>query len=132
MYYFAYGSDLNHKEMAQRCPHNKPKFAAKLPHYKLIFAGWFRKWQGPVASIKPVREERVMGAVYEISERDLQLLDRYEGYPVSCDRINVFVVPNDGEPLYAVTYVLKDKEENKPSDKYLAVVRQGYKEWRIV
>lgn len=131
MYYFAYGSDLNRKEMAQRCPDSKPIAVARLHHYRLIFAGWSRKWRGPVASIKPVREERVIGGVYEVSERDLKLLDRHEGYPTICDRLNVIVNTNDDEPIEAVTYVLKDKQEAKPSDQYVAVVRQGYKDWRI-
>jgi len=132
MYYFAYGSDLNRKEMAQRCQNCKPRSVARLHHYKLIFAGWSRKWKGPVASIKPVRDERVIGAVYEISEKDLKLLDRHEGYPTICDRINVMVNTNDDEALEAITYVLKDKQEAKPSELYTLTVRQGYKDWRIM
>jgi gamma-glutamylcyclotransferase len=46
MYYFAYGSNLSLKQMAERCPEAKPKFTAILPNYKVIFTGWSRKWHG--------------------------------------------------------------------------------------
>jgi len=39
MYYFAYGSNLSHKLMRERCPDAKPNFTATLPDHKLIFAG---------------------------------------------------------------------------------------------
>ena len=78
MYYFAYGSNFSHEQMVRRCPDSKPGFIASLTNYNLIFAGWSRKWRGGVASIKRAGGEKVIGAVYEISERDLRLLDRME------------------------------------------------------
>jgi len=33
MYYFAYGSNLNRKQMLERCPDAQPKFTASLPNY---------------------------------------------------------------------------------------------------
>lgn len=133
MYYFAYASNLSPKQMSEHCPDSQPKSTATLPNYKLIFAGWSRKWHGGVASIKPCRDEKVIGAVYEISERDLRSLDEHEGYPNVYNRMNVMVITEDGDPLQAVTYVRREQsEETQPSQKYLAVIRQGYKEWRIV
>jgi gamma-glutamylcyclotransferase (GGCT)/AIG2-like uncharacterized protein YtfP len=81
MYYFAYGSNLSHKQMLKRCPDAKPKFKATLPDHKLIFAGRSRRWNGGVASIKPAKGEEVVGAIYEISEQCLSSLDIYEGCP---------------------------------------------------
>ena len=133
MYYFAYGSNLSHKQMLERCPDSKPRFRASLPNYKLIFAGWLRKWHGGVASIKPVRGEKVIGGVYEISEKDLRLLDKHAGYPTVYDRLNVAAMTQDGEWVEAVTYIKREQsEETQPSQEYLAVIRQGYKDWRIV
>lgn len=130
MYYFAYASNLNRKQMAERCPNAKPKFVATLPHYKLIFAGWSRQQRGGVASIRPCRDEKVIGAIYEVSEKDLIALDKYEtGYK----RMNVFVFTEDGDRIQAVTYVKVDQsEETRPSQEYLVPIQQGYKDWRIV
>ncbi len=83
MKYFAYGSNLNKKQMQERCPDSKPLFTAVLPNYKLIFVGWSRQWKGAVASIQASRGDRVRGAVYEISDLCLRRLDKYEGFPQS-------------------------------------------------
>ena len=73
-----------------------------------------------------------MGGVYEISERDLKKLDDYEGYPAVYDRVNVLVIPEDADPVEAVTYIKREQsEETQPSPEYLATLRQGYKDWGI-
>jgi gamma-glutamylcyclotransferase (GGCT)/AIG2-like uncharacterized protein YtfP len=132
MDYFAYGSNLNKLQMKQRCPDAKPRFQAVLPNYKLIFTSWSREWKGGTVSIKPTRGEKVAGAVYEISERDLRRLDRYEDYPTTYDHINVLVIKEDGTASNAITYIKRRQpDETKPSVEYLAVIRQGYKDWTI-
>ena len=133
MYYFAYGSNLNRKQMLERCPDSKPRFIATLHHYKLVFVGWSRQWRGGTASIKLSRGEKVFGAVYEASERDLRRLDKYEGYPSNYNRLNVTVFSEDGEPMEAITYIKSGRlEETQPSKEYLAIIQQGYRDWDIV
>jgi len=132
VYYFAYGSNLNKKQMRERCPESKPIFIAALPNYKLVFVGWSRQWRGGVTSIKPFRGERVRGAIYEISEQCLRRLDRYEGYPGNYNRVKVTVFDEDGEPVEAITYIKAGQlEETRPSKEYLAVIQQGYRDWRL-
>ena len=132
MDYFAYASNLNRKQMKERCPNSQPRFKAVLPNYKLIFTGWSRQWRGGKASVKPFQGEKVNGAVYEISERDLRLLDRHEGYPDTYEHLNVLVITEDGEAIKAVSYIMrKQSEETQPSREYVAVIQQGYKDWRI-
>ena len=133
MYYFAYGSNLNQKQMRERCPDSQPTFVATLPNYKLVFVGWSRQWRGGVASIRPFRGEKVLGAIYEISEQCLRRLDRYEGYPDNYNHLKVTVFNEDGEPVEAITYIKAGQsEETKPSSEYLSIVQQGYRDWRIV
>jgi len=133
VYYFAYGSNLNRKQMQERCPDSKPRFIATLHNYKLVFVGWSRQWRGGVASIKPLRGETVLGAIYEISERDLRRLDKYEGYPDTYSRLKITVTNEDGDPVEAVTYIKAGRlEETQPSQEYLTLVRQGYRDWSIV
>ena len=129
MYYFAYASNLNRKQMLERCLDSKPCFVATLPNYKLVFAGWSRQWRGGYAAIKSFRGERVLGAVYEISEIGLNRLDKYEpGYK----RLKVTVFTEGGEPVEAITYVKAGQlEEAPPSKEYLAVVQQGYRDWEL-
>ena len=131
MYYFAYASNLNRKQMGERCPESQPKFTATLHHYRLVFVGWSRQWRGGVASIRPFRGEKVRGAIYEVTEECLKRLDKYEGSDYR--RLNVIVNNEDGEPVEAVTYIRSGQaDETKPSPEYLAVIQQGYKDWRLI
>lgn len=132
MYYFAYGTNLNKKQMAERCPGSKPKFGAVLPNYKLIFTGWSRQWKGGTASIKPFKGEKVVGAVYEILDSDLRKLDRFQDYPTTYNRLNVTVWTDDSDPVKAVTYIKNEQSpETKPSPELLTAIRQGYRDWQI-
>ncbi|MBA7627021.1 hypothetical protein ES703_34482 [subsurface metagenome] len=133
MYYFAYGYNLSKKQMKEHCPDSKPMFVASLRNYKLVFVGWFRQWRGGVASIKPFRGEKVLGAVYEISERDLRQLDKYEGYPDNYTRVKVTVIDEFDNQIEAVTYIkIRQLEETQPSREYLSAIQQGYKDWEII
>ncbi len=119
--------------MLERCPDSQPKSMATLPNYKLVFVGWSRQWRGGVASIRSFRDEKVFGAIYEVSDRDLRRLDSYEGHPGNANRLNVTVFNEDGEPIQAITYIKAGQaEEAPPSPQYLSIIQQGYKGWGIV
>ena len=133
MYYFAYASNLNRKQMLERCPNSLPRFTASLPNYRLIYTGWSRQWRGGVASIKPLRGEKVLGAVYEIPDKDFAKLDRLENYPATYNRLKVTVYRDAGEPIEALTYIKsRQPEETKPSPEYLLVIQQGYRDWSLI
>ena len=132
MYYFAYASNLSRRQMAERCPEARPLFTARLPHYKLIFVGWSRKRRGGIATIRGSKGDVVIGALYDISDRGLRLLDKYEDYPAGYDHLKVKVITEDGDFVEAVTYIRIDQtEETEPSPEYLAVIKQGYSDWGI-
>lgn len=133
MYYFAYASNLNKKQMKERIPNSKPLFTATLPNYQLIFTGWSRMLQGGSASIKLSRGNKVIGAIYEVSEQDIRQLDRYEGLPNNYMRIDITVYDEAGNQTKAFTYIKKGKlEETKPSQRYLQIIQKGYKDWRLI
>ena len=97
----------------------------------MVFAGWSRKWRGGVATIRSFRGEKVRGGIYEVSEECLKRLDKCEGSDYQ--RITVIVNNEDNEPVEAVTYINnRQAQENKPSAEYLAIIRQGYKDWRLI
>ncbi len=132
MYYFTYGSNLNRKQLAERCSDSKPLFKATLHDHKLIFAGWSRSWDGSVASIEPSPGASVVGGLCEISERDRDSLDGCEGYPAIYDRIHVEVETEDGNQVEAMTYIKVDRsQQSQPSQQYLAIIRSGYEDWGL-
>lgn len=131
MYYFAYDLTLNRKQMSGQCPESKPKFPATLHHYQLIFTDWTRLWRGAVATIKPLRGGKVLGGIYDVSEECLKKLDKFEGSEYH--RLNVTVNNEDGDPVEAVTYMRsRPGDQAKPSPEYLAILQQGYKDWRLI
>lgn len=133
MYYFAYGSNLNRKHMAQRFLDCQPKFSAELPNYKLVFTGWSRQWRGGVASIKHSMGDKVLGGIYEIDETGLARLDRHEICPDSYNRLKVIVYRDSGEQIEAITYIKRGQiDETKPSAEYLKVIQQGYHDWGLI
>ena len=70
------------------------------------------------------------GGVYDVSEQDMRRLDRFEG---NYQRLEVHVFNEDGESFEAITYSNSGQsEEGKPSQEYLSVIQQGYKDWRLI
>ena len=77
--------------------------------------------------------EKVLGTIYELTDRDLRRLDKYEGCPGNCNRLNVIAFNENNEPIEAVTYIKTGQsEETQPSPAYLSVMRQGCKDWGIL
>ena len=131
MYYFAYASNLNRKQMLERAPSAKPRFSTTLPNYKLIFSGWSRARRGAVASIQQSHGDRVMGGLYEINEQDMARLSQYEGTDYTTTSVVVF--RDTGEAVEAITFAKKrQQDEGKPSPEYLAVIKQGYADWDLI
>jgi gamma-glutamylcyclotransferase len=132
MNYFAYGANLSKKRMANIAPGSKPKFSAALPNHKLIFTGYSRTSKGGTASIKPIRGQRVSGAIYEVTDADLRKLDRDEEYPAITNRLNIIVWTDANDYVEAITYIKKEQStETKPSADYLNIIREGYRDWQI-
>ncbi len=130
MNYFAYGIDISKKYMSRVCPDSRPVSTALLPHYRLVFVGFDRKWHSGLASIVYRKGSRVMGALYEVTERDLRYLDREFNSPTRADRLTVWVVSRDGDQVEAVTYLRKGQvEQAEPSLAYMAAIRSAYNEW---
>ena len=69
----------------------------------------------------------------ELSEEDLRRLDKYEGVPDLYTRVNVGVNDDFGGLIEAVTYVRTGRaDEAQPSKEYVAVIKQGYRDWGII
>ncbi len=131
--YFAYDTNLSRKQMAQTCPDSKARFSAALPNYRLVFTGWSRVIGGGTATIKRSEGQRVLGGVYEVSEKCLLALDRAQGYPSTCNKLNVLVFPEGGQAVEAFTYIkVNVAEETKPAPQYLTVLQQGYRDWGLI
>jgi len=133
MYYFAYASNMNRQQMSERCPDARAVAVATLPNFKLIFTGFSRQRKGAEATIRGSKGDKVIGAVYEISEAGLRKLDKWEEYPVNYRHLDVRVYTDGGDMYDAITFIKsRQEEEGKPSPAYLAVIQQGFRDWGII
>ena len=79
--YFAYGSNLDLGQMAERCPGSTVEGYATLPDHRLVFRGPSVRRGSGVASVDPAPGHAVRGLLFEVGEACLQVLDRIEGHP---------------------------------------------------
>jgi hypothetical protein len=115
--------------MLERCPGAKPRFSAVLPNYKMVFTGWSRTWHGAMANLQPFRSAKVKGAIYEVTESGMRLLEKHD---VGYTRFNVTVFDEDNVSHPAVTLLKPGhEEESAPSQQYIDVIKQGYRDWSI-
>ena len=77
--YAAYGSNLNLEQMEYRCPYAVPLGTAELAGYRLLFRGG--RDGSAVATVEPMGGGSVPVLLWEITPRDEEALDRYEGWP---------------------------------------------------
>ncbi len=143
MWYFAYGSNLNTRAVAQWCEHYdlRPPIMttsrpAILENHRLCFSIYSEYWGGGIADIIYDPGKSVAGALYDLSEQDLRTLDRKVGRKLDSDgheigayrRINVSVTPiGKGQPVKAVTYqgLRGDCGHIPPTRHYMDLVLQG-------
>lgn len=125
---FAYGSNMNHRQMSARCPGAQAVTVAKLPEHRLAFAGRSARWGGGVATIMPARRSSVVGVVWLVSAANLERLDEFEGYPFVYERVPVLVDRPSGESsLWCFAYVKNAAHEvTPPSAEYLRTILDGY------
>ena len=121
--YIAYGSNMNLEQMDQRCPGARVTGKCCLRDHRLFFAG---RPDAAVASIEPAPGHAVPVVLWEITPKDEQALDRYEGFPWFYGKREL-PVETDSEPVSAMAYVMGPGFlYGFPSESYLNCIREGY------
>jgi gamma-glutamylcyclotransferase (GGCT)/AIG2-like uncharacterized protein YtfP len=122
MFYFAYGSNLNHFQMKRRCKDSVFLKKINLTDFKLTFRSKYR-----AADIEPKKNSIVPGALFEISKSDEKKLDVYEDYPVLYKKYYFSYYGNK-----VMTYTMTKKTLFAyPTERYLNIVKRGYKDCNL-
>lgn len=118
--YFAYGSNMSPAVMGAACPRHRFLGRARLPGHRLAFTRRSVRTGTGVADVVADPEREVWGALYEISETDLESLDRKEGAGWAYERRQVSVLADGGAQCDAAAYIVitKAAEEIPPSAQY--------------
>ena len=122
MLYFAFGSNLHHKQMKKRCSNSKYVGCYSLKGYKLVFRNYY--FGGGVADVQKKKNSFVLGAIYKISKTDEKKLDEYEDYPKTY--IKKYFTLKGAKVMYY--YMPKKTKHFAPSKRYLNIIIQGYKD----
>lgn len=117
--YIAYGSNINLEQMAYRCPHSKVVGTSEIKDFELEFRG--------VATIVPKENASVPVLIWELDEKDLPTLNRYEGWP-RLYRQEKMPFELDGKSYKGMAYLMNHGEIAPPSQQYYNTILQGYRE----
>jgi gamma-glutamylcyclotransferase (GGCT)/AIG2-like uncharacterized protein YtfP len=131
VYYFAYGSNLNWRQMQRRCPSSKFVTIAKLPDYEFGITRHSRLRDCGTANVFPVNGKEVWGAVYEVSDADLIIMDGFEdGY--RREILSVYAPDNSSQPLRALVYIAEiESDVPPPNPEYKRLILEGAHQWNI-
>jgi hypothetical protein len=143
MWYFAYGSNLNSRAVADWARHYghkppalKPGKSAILDNYRLCFPIFSEYWGGGIGDIVYDPGKYVAGALFDLTDAELAVLDQKVGRKLDAagkevgvyKQITVKVAPlGKGGPVEAVTYtgVNVEKYHIPPTQHYMELVIQG-------
>jgi len=130
--YFAYASNMEPRRFRRLCPRSTVVGPARLPGYRLAFSRYSRQRRGGSADIvpacpagRPDAEAEVWGVLYEVSDADLDTLDRSEDVPAAYRRETVVLVDAEGRERQAVTYVANRTGDFLPHPDYLRLIVEG-------
>jgi gamma-glutamylcyclotransferase (GGCT)/AIG2-like uncharacterized protein YtfP len=125
---FMYGSNLDRERLSSRIPNWNGQFRrAFLPGHELRF-NKNSQYFGVAANIMPHLNRQVWGILVEFDERDLELMDEYEGCPHHYERKQVNLVIEFGDRTLAHVYIAHQQKiisEMLPHPEYLEYVIRG-------
>ena len=129
MKYFAYCSNMGCDMLPERGVRFSKRERAVLKGYRLLFnKRTTRNPEEGYANIVKDEDGVVEGILYEIADKDIERLDRYEGYPQHYHRQKVKVRLQSGDVVEAVVYIARQEmtaEGLKPTREYLNLLLKG-------
>lgn len=131
MYYFAYGSNLNWRQMQRRCPSSRFICVGRLPDYRFGITRHSRLRNCGTANVVAAQGQDVWGAVYEVCDEDLIILDSFEdGYRRQI--LPVFGLNREEVPFNALVYVAElELNVPLPNAEYRRLILEGAKHWNL-
>ena len=124
MLYFAYGSNLNHHQMNNRCSGARYINKYTLNGYKLCFSHKTNHSVYGHANIVKNKRSEVDGALWNITKKDEKELDGYEGVDYNYYQKEYFTLK--GKKV--LVYIQKKYYLQKPNSTYLHTIIEGYKD----
>ena len=127
IYYFAYGSNLNHHQMTKiRCIGSKYLKNFSLKDYKLIFCHPNKFNKFGYGNVIKNKGSETPGAIWKITRKHEEILDRYEGFPNTYQKEYFYL---NGKKI--MFYIMKKYHLKNPPKSYIDTINEGYKNCNI-
>jgi len=127
-WYFAYGSNLDVERLKKRVGNWTRTWRAKLENYQLMFARGYEGHEYGRADIFYSPRSTVYGAVFDLTDEQMTILDKYEAVDKGVYKRFPVPVKVNKELIKAITYVMvKRIEEMPPDNEYLNCIVNGLK-----
>ncbi len=139
MLYFAYGSNMDWKQMKDRCPSAQYIANAILRDHKLAFTRESKRRGCGVADVVPESGHNVWGVVYKICEQELGSLDKAEGYcpwrenNAYWRRECIVYIDNEAQKPKTVSAYFAEREDDPPlpNKEYKILILKGARYWNL-
>jgi cation transport regulator ChaC len=130
LHYFAYGSNMNMKQIQARCTRPELIAVARLAQHRIAFFGHSKVWDGAIETVVPAPDHDVWGVIYALPFSDRDRLDSWQD--VRLDGTGAYfhyparVTDTQGQ-THTVLLYKKDQlgKPRKPSREYLECIVQG-------
>ena len=127
IYYFAYGSNLNHHQMINiRCVGSKYLKTFFLKDYKLIFSHPNKLNKFGYANVIKKKGSRTPGGIWKITKKHEKILDKYEQFPDTYKKEYFYL---NGKKI--MFYIMKKYHLKNPPKSYVDTINEGYKNCNI-
>ena len=123
--YWAYGSNLNHRQMRWRCPAARPFGPLYLKQGLLTF-----RYFADVEATESV-EDVIAGGLWRITPQCERTLDRYEGVEGGHYEKRYLLLEIDGVPHKCLYYRMLHPGVMPPRKEYFEGIRQGYRDFKL-
>ncbi len=123
--YFAYGSNIDVKAMARRCPRSKALGLARLERHRLaaMREGWLTAARDPRSAVH--------GVLWDLALADVAALDRYEGLPQGLyAKLTQPIVAERG-PKRAIVYIGGNAGPGAARPDYIAGILAAARSWPL-
>ena len=127
MFYFAYGSNLNHHQMKNiRCVGSKYLKSFFLKDFKMIFSHPNKLNKFGYANIVRKKGSKVAGAIWDITKDHEKILDNYEQFPNIYQKEYFYL-----EEKKIMFYIMQKYFVKNPPNSYIDTINNGYEDCNV-
>lgn len=130
MYHFGYGSNLSFEYTKDMLPSARVAMKAFLPNFSIQFQVWSEIRQGGLSNVAFDPGKIVHGAIFEVTEEEMSILDEREGYYKGQYNRETFLVLGEDRKWYPADLyrAIEPQGPFTPSKSYVEIMIKGAKE----